>query len=173
MQTPWPPRWGVCVARATTNTTPSEIDSESEAVMAETNTPTPETPRVVADLASFGEVIGQLAEDKSNDWTAEISTLSDVEKELEQARRDLELYQQHFGPVEGAEETRKFADLGEYTAALYGSNTEWDIAFPEYIAEHWKEMLHGEHDLGDQDEAALAHWRTIADRLGIMHDAPE
>jgi hypothetical protein len=68
---------------------------------------------------------------------------------------------------------KAYARLGEHVAALLGSNTEWDdpAAYLEEIAA--KANALGLEPVGDQDAEGLAHWRTVADALGIEHDGED
>lgn len=122
--------------------------------------------------AELAQVIGFMAEDKSNDWSEEIAVLGSVEVELLALRAKVAQYEANIGPSDNVEAAGHYAQLGEFTAALLGANEEWDIAFPEYMAEHWLQVG-GQPSISDQNEAALTHWRAIADRLGIEHDALE
>jgi hypothetical protein len=75
--------------------------------MTDTNATQPTVP-VVADLSALSETINQMSEDKSNDWTNEIATLADVEKELIAARANLEIYRRHVGGLETIESASRY-----------------------------------------------------------------
>jgi hypothetical protein len=69
--------------------------------------------------------------------------------------------------------TPAYAKLGEYVAALLGANPEWTSP-----ADYLEEIAAKAHALGldpisDQDDEDLAHWRTVADALGIAHDGED
>jgi hypothetical protein len=129
-----------------------------------TGTPAP------VDAAELSQVISFMAEDKSNDWSDEIKTLESIETELAALRDENETFRANIGGIDTIVLQSRYARLGRYLAISLGANEEWDNdSIAEGAAELWKRMG-GEHPLGDQDDAALKHWRALADRFGIEHD---
>lgn len=117
----------------------------------------------------LGQVITLMVEDRSNDWSTEIATLTSAESAL----AELEQYRDRLGPISEIDTTSNYADLGEFVAATLGSNEDWSGAeILEAFAEHWK-SLGVDMAISDQSDDELVHWRKIADRLGIEHDALE
>ncbi|WP_148071503.1 hypothetical protein [Plantibacter flavus] len=95
--------------------------------------------------------------------------MATIEAEITSVRHELQRYRRAFGPIDGIETVKRYADLGEFTAAALGSNTEWPGAEPlEWIDEHWGKL--SPIGIGDQTPEDLVHWRAIADRLGIEHN---
>ncbi|MFF2053821.1 hypothetical protein ACFVU2_19610 [Leifsonia sp. NPDC058194] len=128
-------------------------------------------PAPAAD-ASLDQVIGLMAEDKSNDWSEEIEALDEVATELVAARDQLEKYRVNVGSIENLVLTSRYARFGKFTAALLGSNAEWPGSeMLELIAEHWSRI--DDKAIGGQSANDLAHWRKIADQLGVAHDGPD
>jgi hypothetical protein len=67
----------------------------------------------------------------------------------------------------------RYAILGRYVAAKLGANREWDSG-ADYLGDiayfAWAAC---NLEIGSQSEDTLAHWRKIADDLGIEHDGEE
>lgn len=126
-------------------------------------------PPAPVDTAAITEIISFMSSDKSNDWTAEIETLTAADAELDTLRREVETYRANVGPLENIVDTSRYARLGEYTAVRLGANLEWSGAdICADIANTWGRI--GSPAIADQSSEDLAHWRVIADRLGIEYD---
>ncbi|MET0885668.1 MAG: hypothetical protein ABWX92_04385 [Mycetocola sp.] len=124
------------------------------------------------NLTALGDVISQMAEDKSNNWSDEVRTLTDVEKELLAAREELETYRANVGSLDGIVAISRYARIGKYTAAMMGSRENWESSdMLADISTLWGQM--DDRAIGGQSEEELAYWRKIADDLSIRHDGAE
>lgn len=140
------------------------------------NTPTDPMTDLSGSLDELDSVVGFLSSDKSNDWTEELATLAKIDtnaraaiEELKTLREEVEAWRANLGTVDDVVTTSRYARIGRQAAVTLGANQEWrssDITGD--LSTYWSAIASPE--IGGQSPEALAHWRELADHLGIRHD---